>query len=107
MLIGFATVAWYFYIDHPELPAEAWPRARGPLYLFLYNKWYFDEIYDVLFVRSGEVRLGYFLWKQVGDGKVIDGMGPDGDFRRHRRTGRSQDRAPAELATSIIMPSQC
>ena len=74
MLIGFAT-AWYFYIDHPELPARMAAR-QGPLYLFLYNKWYFDEIYDVLFVRSSKW-LGHFLWKQ-GDGKVIDGMGPDG-----------------------------
>jgi NADH-quinone oxidoreductase subunit L len=47
MLIGFAT-AWYFYIDHPELPARMAAR-QGPLYLFLYNKWYFDEIYDLLF----------------------------------------------------------
>jgi NADH-quinone oxidoreductase subunit L len=74
MLIGFAT-AWYFYIDHPELPARMAAR-QGPLYLFLYNKWYFDEIYDLLFVRSAKW-LGHFLWKQ-GDGKVIDGMGPDG-----------------------------
>ena len=49
---------------------------RGPLYLFLYNKWYFDELYDFLFVRPAKW-LGHFLWK-VGDGKIIDGLGPDG-----------------------------
>jgi NADH-quinone oxidoreductase subunit L len=74
MLLGF-TVAWYYYIDHPERPAEMAAR-RGPLYLFLYNKWYFDELYDFLFVRPAK-RLGHFLWK-TGDGKIIDGLGPDG-----------------------------
>ncbi len=74
MLLGFA-VAWFFYIDHPDWPAKMAAR-RGPLYLFLYNKWYFDELYDFLFVRPAK-RIGYFLWK-TGDGKFIDGFGPDG-----------------------------
>jgi len=74
MLIGF-TVAWVFYMDYPDLPRRM-AEKRGPLYLFLYNKWYFDEIYDFLFVRSSKA-LGYFLWKQ-GDGRLIDGVGPDG-----------------------------
>jgi NADH-quinone oxidoreductase subunit L len=73
-LLGFA-VAWYYYILNPELPAKM-AAKRGMLYLFLYNKWYFDELYDVLFVRPAQ-RLGRFLWK-FGDGKVIDGLGPDG-----------------------------
>ena len=46
------------------------------LYAFLLNKWYFDELYDFLFVRPAK-RLGRFLWKQ-GDGWLIDGFGPDG-----------------------------
>jgi NADH-quinone oxidoreductase subunit L len=74
MLLGFL-VAWYFYIERPDLPPKMAAR-RGPLYLFLYNKWYFDELYDFLFVRPAK-RLGYFLWK-VGDGRIIDGIGPDG-----------------------------
>jgi len=74
MLLGFA-VAWYYYMDHPELPARMAAR-KGPLYLFLYNKWYFDELYDFLFVRPA-MWLGRFLWK-TGDGKIIDGLGPDG-----------------------------
>jgi NADH-quinone oxidoreductase subunit L len=74
MLLGFA-IAWYYYLDHPERPAQM-AAKRGPLYLFLYNKWYFDELYDFLFVRPAK-RLGYFLWKQ-GDGAFIDGLGPDG-----------------------------
>ena len=43
----------------------------APLHRFLLNKWYFDEIYDFLFVRPAK-RIGTFLWKR-GDGTVIDG----------------------------------
>ena len=46
------------------------------LYNFLVNKWYFDELYDVLFVKSSK-KLGLFLWKFC-DGTIIDGFGPDG-----------------------------
>jgi NADH-quinone oxidoreductase subunit L len=74
MLIGFAT-AWYFYIRSPETPKALAEQHRG-LYAFLLNKWYFDELYDFLFVRPA-MRLGTFLWKK-GDGYVIDGFGPDG-----------------------------
>jgi NADH-quinone oxidoreductase subunit L len=59
----------------PDLPALFAARLR-PLYLFLLNKWYFDELYDRLFVRPA-FWLGRFLWKQ-GDGAMIDGLGPDG-----------------------------
>jgi NADH-quinone oxidoreductase subunit L len=74
MALGFA-VAVLFYLVAPGLPA-ALANAFKPLYLFLLNKWYFDELYDVIFVRAAK-RLGRFLWKQ-GDGAVIDGLGPDG-----------------------------
>ena len=67
--------AWLFYVLRPELPGLLAARAR-PVYLFLLNKWYFDELYDFLFVRSAKY-LGRNLWKQ-GDGAVIDGIGPDG-----------------------------
>src|SRR5215211_305789 len=74
MLAGFA-VAYQFYIRRPDLPAEL-ARSQEPLYRFLLNKWYFDEIYDVLFVNPVK-RLGWILWK-FGDEWVIDGFGPDG-----------------------------
>jgi len=74
MLIGFA-LAWKFYIRSPEMPVNLAARHRG-LYAFLLNKWYFDELYDFLFVRPAK-RLGHFLWK-TGDGTIIDGLGPDG-----------------------------
>jgi NADH-quinone oxidoreductase subunit L len=73
-LLGFA-IAYYYYILHPERPAQL-AAKQGLLYTFLYRKWYFDEVYDFLIVRPA-MRIGRFLWK-VGDGRIIDGLGPDG-----------------------------
>jgi NADH-quinone oxidoreductase subunit L len=74
MALGLA-IAFLFYVVRP-----AWPKRlatmSGPIYRFLLNKWYFDELYDLLFVRSAKA-LGRFLWKK-GDGWLIDGLGPDG-----------------------------
>lgn len=77
MAVGVLGIAgaYLFYVLRPEWPAIVAARAR-PVYLFLLNKWYFDELYDVLFVRPARY-LGRNLWKQ-GDGAVIDGIGPDG-----------------------------
>ena len=69
MILGLA-LAVQFYILRPDLPGRLAANQR-PLYLFLLNKWYFDEVYDFLFVRSAKW-LGGFLWKR-GDGAVIDG----------------------------------
>jgi NADH-quinone oxidoreductase subunit L len=74
MVIGAAVAIW-FYIRSPEIPVRLAERHNG-LYRFLLNKWYFDELYDVLFVRSAKW-LGTFLWRK-GDGWFIDGFGPDG-----------------------------
>jgi NADH-quinone oxidoreductase subunit L len=74
MALGFV-VAWLFYIRRPYLPVEL-ARQHQMLYQFLLNKWYFDELYDLIFVRPTKW-LGRFLWK-FGDGYVIDGFGPDG-----------------------------
>ena len=73
-VLGIGT-ALVFYVLQPAWPGLLAQRAR-PVYLFLLNKWYFDELYDLLFVRSAKY-LGRNLWKQ-GDGAVIDGIGPDG-----------------------------
>jgi NADH-quinone oxidoreductase subunit L len=67
--------AWVAYIKRPEIPGQVTKTFRW-VYLFLLNKWYFDELYDFLFVRP-TFALGRFLWKD-GDGKMIDGFGPDG-----------------------------
>ncbi len=70
MVIGFV-IAFWFYIVNPALPkrlAETFPFV----YRFLLNKWYFDEIYDAIFVKPA-FAIGRFLWKR-GDGQVIDGF---------------------------------
>jgi len=69
MLLGFA-LAFQMYIRRPDLPGKLAANQR-PLYLFLLNKWYFDEIYDAILVRPA-LALGRLLWKR-GDGAVIDG----------------------------------
>jgi len=73
--IAGIAMAWYAYIRRPSIPGET-ARSFEALYLFLLNKWYFDEIYDFLIVRP-MFWLARVLWKQ-GDGTVIDGLGPDG-----------------------------
>jgi NADH-quinone oxidoreductase subunit L len=73
-VVGIA-LAWFMYLRMPALPGLLATRLR-PLYLFLLNKWYFDELYDWAFVRPAHY-LGRGLWKS-GDGAVIDGVGPDG-----------------------------
>ncbi|MBO9464477.1 NADH-quinone oxidoreductase subunit L [Tropicibacter sp. R15_0] len=69
MIIGFVTAFW-FYIVNPSLPVKL-AETQRPLYNFLLNKWYFDEIYDFIFVQPAKW-LGRFLWKQ-GDEAVIKG----------------------------------
>jgi NADH-quinone oxidoreductase subunit L len=74
MVIG-AYISYVFYIRRPYLPVEL-ARQQPLLYQFLLNKWYFDELYELIFVRPAKW-IGYQLWKK-GDGFVIDGFGPDG-----------------------------
>ena len=69
MIIGLATAFW-FYILNPALPRKL-AEVQRPLYLFLLNKWYFDEIYDAIFVRPARA-IGGIFWKR-GDGNIIDG----------------------------------
>ncbi|MGD9813939.1 MAG: NADH-quinone oxidoreductase subunit L [Hyphomonadaceae bacterium] len=66
-------LAVIFYLWQPNAPKAM---AKGPVWAFLYNKWYFDEIYDFIFVKGARA-LGDLMWKG-GDQKVIDGLGPDG-----------------------------
>ncbi len=74
MVAGFI-LAWHFYLVRPEIPARL-ARQHEMIYKFLLNKWYFDELYDLIFVRPA-LWLGRLLWKG-GDGWLIDGFGPDG-----------------------------
>ncbi|MCL2713472.1 MAG: NADH-quinone oxidoreductase subunit L [Alphaproteobacteria bacterium] len=75
MMAGGLLVSLWFYIYRRDLPGRL-ARAMPGLYGFLLNKWYFDELYEVLLVRPAKW-LGWQLWKK-GDGTVIDGLGPDG-----------------------------
>jgi NADH-quinone oxidoreductase subunit L len=74
MLTGLA-IATYAYVLNPAFPA-AFVRQFGFLHRFLLNKWYFDELYDVIFVRPA-LWLGRVFWK-VGDIGIIDRFGPNG-----------------------------
>lgn len=74
MLAGFA-LAWLFYLSRPSLPAQFMRRLIW-LYRFLLHKWFFDELYHLLFVRPA-YWLGRLFW-QTGDGTLIDGLGPNG-----------------------------
>jgi len=74
MAIG-TVISYLFYIRRPYLPEEL-ATQQPMLYQFLLNKWYFDELYDLVFVNPTKA-IGRFLWK-YGDGWLIDGFGPDG-----------------------------
>ncbi len=87
-LLGIA-VAYVCYSLIPDLPTRLSLRFRA-IYLFLLNKWYFDELYDRLFVRTA-FTLGEGLWK-TGDGMIIDGLGPDGIAAATRELAREASR---------------
>jgi NADH-quinone oxidoreductase subunit L len=74
MALGFG-LAWYMYLVNLAAPANL-ARQQPYLYRFLLNKWYFDELYDAIFVRPA-MAIGRFLWR-TGDERIIDGLGPDG-----------------------------
>ncbi len=73
-LVGFG-IAWLFYVVNSDIP-EGLTRRGVWIYRFLFNKWYFDEIYHFLFVRPA-FALGRIFW-QRGDVGLIDGIGPNG-----------------------------
>jgi NADH-quinone oxidoreductase subunit L len=68
-------IAYYLFVLNKKLPEQI-ANVNKPLYQFLLNKWYFDELYDALIVKPSK-NLGLFLWKFF-DIKLIDGFGPDG-----------------------------
>ena len=68
-------ISYYLFVKNKDLP-DAIVKNNQPLYKFLLNKWYFDELYEYLFIRPLK-RSGLFLWKFF-DVKIIDRFGPDG-----------------------------
>ncbi len=91
--LGFV-LAVFFYLWNAGLGARI-AAAGGPLHGFLYNKWFFDEIYDFIFVKGARA-LGDLFWKQ-GDQKVIDGLGPNGFAAAARFGGRQLRRLQSGL----------
>jgi NADH-quinone oxidoreductase subunit L len=85
MLVGTG-VAYYMYMVDRAAPARL-AAEFPPLYRFLVHKWYFDELYDFVFVRPA-FAIGRLFWKG-GDGAVIDGFGPDGVSARVLDVARS------------------
>lgn len=81
------SLAWLFYIKSSKMPVRL-AKLFPNVYKFLLNKWYFDELYDFLFVRPAK-KLGQFLWK-FGDEKIIDGLGVNGSaLLTHLVAGRT------------------
>jgi len=68
-------LAFYLFIKNKKI-VDTIVESNKPLYLFLKNKWYFDELYDYIFVKPSK-KIGYFLWKKI-DVSIIDKFGPDG-----------------------------
>ncbi len=87
--VGGIGTAYYFYIVNPQLPMRLAQQYRM-IYLFLLNKWYFDELYDHIAVRPA-MATGEGLWKG-GDQTVIDGLGPNGVAAMTRDLARQASR---------------
>ncbi len=66
----------YYLFLKKKLIIEQIVKINYPLYVFLKKKWYFDELYDFIFVRSFK-NLGNFFWRKI-DNLIIDRFGPDG-----------------------------
>ncbi len=81
--------AAFVYLLNPGMGARVAARG-GPAWRFFYNKWFFDELYDFVFVRGAKA-LGDLFWK-VGDQKIIDGLGPDGVAKVSDLAGRGLGR---------------
>ena len=72
--IGTLAAVWLYVLK--EGLARRIADRKGPLWTFLYNKWFFDELYDLVFVKGARA-LGDFFWK-ICDVRIIDGLGPNG-----------------------------
>ena len=101
-MLAASLCAYVYYIAAPSLPA-ATARAFRPLYLFLLNKWYFDELYDFLFVRPA-----FWIGRCCGraaTARIIDGSGPTAS--RPRAVDAPAASSSCRPATSTTMPSPC
>lgn len=105
--MGFG-VAFYAYVVQPSLPGKISRTLKG-VYQFLYNKWYFDELYTLFFVRFS-LWIGNWFWR-IGDGAIIDGFGPDGVtakiLRLSSRSSLLQTGLLNHYATAMILSLAC
>jgi NADH-quinone oxidoreductase subunit L len=92
-------IAYMAYIRNTDWPQRSSRRHFHVLYDFLLNKWYFDELYNVLFVKPA-FAIGRFFWKR-GDEGTIDRFGPNG-LAALVVAGRARDRAaPVRLSLHL------
>jgi NADH-quinone oxidoreductase subunit L len=75
LVLSSIPIAYYLFVKNKEIPNQI-ANMNKPLYNFLVNKWYFDELYETIFIKPSK-KLGLFLWKFC-DEKIIDRFGPDG-----------------------------
>ena len=68
-------ISYYLFVKNKEIPNQL-AETNKPIYDFLVNKWYFDELYDVIFIQPSK-KISLFFWKNI-DVKFIDRFGPDG-----------------------------
>ena len=94
MALGLG-VAWYVIV-HKAGMADTLAHSFPRLYRFLLNKWYWDELYEKIFIAPAQ-RLARFLW-HTGDGGIIDGFGPDGVAKNVTRASR----VAARLQTGYV-----
>lgn len=91
-IIGLVIAAYVYLLKGDQRLGLKVAERKGPLYVFFYNKWFFDELYAATFVRFAKF-LGDLFWKG-GDQKIIDGLGPDGvsnlSYEVGKRTGKLQ-----------------
>ncbi|MDQ2095365.1 NADH-quinone oxidoreductase subunit L [Rhodalgimonas zhirmunskyi] len=103
MLIGLITAMW-FYLWQPSLPGKLAEQQR-PLYLFLLNKWYFDEIYDAIIVRP-LLWIGRIFWKKGDEGtidRIVDGVATGFVPYLTRLAGKAQSGYIFTYAFSMVL----
>jgi NADH-quinone oxidoreductase subunit L len=68
-------ISYYLFVKNKNIPNQI-IESNKPIHNFLINKWYFDELYNIIFIQSSK-KIGLFFWKTI-DNKIIDKFGPDG-----------------------------
>tara|TARA_B110000467_G_C17951604_1_gene280257 strand:- start:60 stop:590 length:531 start_codon:yes stop_codon:yes gene_type:complete len=75
LVLSSIPISYYLFVKNKEIPNQ-FAQSNKPLYIFLVKKWYFDELYNIVFIQSSK-KIGLFFWKIVDIG-IIDKFGPDG-----------------------------